>query len=723
MTKHEGPLQSNGGDSAGCSVESSPVDSLLDDQELVSPTPSSLADLSSPDPQELHEVLRSYPRGIINPNYPGFQHLAHTLAEHFIGHTYESNSSDSEISDDVDFDVTYRVGNLSNVNINMNDSNNNINAAAAAVAAIDLNRNKNNFGSGVGDSKEFEDGNVNLLMKSEPKVFCESKQLGLHDENQNSDYEHFTSDDEDEECCNLQKNSTEPQQMEFDEDEIADLSGEDDAAIKNELERIDRADNDFTESINCDLATYLQQYDYKMDLEKSYQLEECLTDEDNNKLPTPDILIEHNSNCNNKKVQNDEEKEEETIKTNLGSENDSKSTENLLQPDLIKSVTDTINTNDNNHEKAVMQSEISSPTENETNDNDVKIINQVQTEFAMANCSTKLSFDSATSAVDIIGDFGKEVEKEIGLIVSGYLNATNEVVETPSSPTNIENFIRPDDNSKADESVYDEKQFFEHLKCFSKMGDATLSKVEERIPLKNTLVVADEHDESNVIPTKDDSLIPTAIVKPKYQKLSFDERQLPIRGATETELLATSATITTTPRKVQKHLPKSQKHARKFVNTRASELSDNKEIISENIDCNSVAIVQPIKKVIDTNILRNEEEEEIERAKNSTKQELKIRNSKINEKKMSDFGGNNNLNVGNRKCFEREKEKFDVVMSREEKVDVVENDKKVPMKSQKNHNDAFDVYNIETALPVIDLEAIESHLMASAKEEEMKVGN
>jgi hypothetical protein len=34
--------------------------------------------------------------------------------------------------------------------------------------------------------------------------------------------------------------------------------------------------------------------------------------------------------------------------------------------------------------------------------------------------------------------------------------------------------------------------------------------------------------------------------------------------------------------------------------------------------------------------------------------------------------------------------------------------------------DAFDVYNIETALPVIDLEAIESHLMA-AKEEEQKV--
>lgn len=36
--------------------------------------------------------------------------------------------------------------------------------------------------------------------------------------------------------------------------------------------------------------------------------------------------------------------------------------------------------------------------------------------------------------------------------------------------------------------------------------------------------------------------------------------------------------------------------------------------------------------------------------------------------------------------------------------------------------DIFDVYNIETALPVIDLEAIESHLMA-AKEEEQKVSS
>lgn len=36
--------------------------------------------------------------------------------------------------------------------------------------------------------------------------------------------------------------------------------------------------------------------------------------------------------------------------------------------------------------------------------------------------------------------------------------------------------------------------------------------------------------------------------------------------------------------------------------------------------------------------------------------------------------------------------------------------------------DAFDVYNIETALPVIDLDAIEA-LMASAQEEDKKVSH
>lgn len=47
--------------------------------------------LASPEPEV------KYPRGIINPNYPGFQHLAHTLAEHFVDHHFEQ--SDSEVSE------------------------------------------------------------------------------------------------------------------------------------------------------------------------------------------------------------------------------------------------------------------------------------------------------------------------------------------------------------------------------------------------------------------------------------------------------------------------------------------------------------------------------------------------------------------------------------------------------------------------------------------------
>lgn len=46
---------------------------------------------------------RIYPRGIINPNYPGFQHFAHTLSEHFIEHqntnVQSGNMSDSDSSE------------------------------------------------------------------------------------------------------------------------------------------------------------------------------------------------------------------------------------------------------------------------------------------------------------------------------------------------------------------------------------------------------------------------------------------------------------------------------------------------------------------------------------------------------------------------------------------------------------------------------------------------
>lgn len=523
--------------------------------ELLSPSSSSFADLSSPGTADLK---RRYPRGIVNPNYPGFQHLAHTLAEHFIDHQFEQ-SSDSEISEDFDFDVAYRSGNLGNVNI-MNDSNNNNdninNNGDGPDKNIDLNRNKNrrssftipeSIANDLGTmrenltvmSKEYEDGNVNLMLKSEPKVFCESKQLDLHETQ--SEFERFSSEDEDEECCNLSTNHAssqfnaraDPNQMDFDDDDDeADLSGEDDAAIKNELENIDTADNDFSENINCDLATYLHQYDFKMDVKKTYKYEsermgneaddeECLTDEDNSKLPTPDILIEHS----NKKLQNSEINATENVVA-AADDDDTKAEEQQCivdvptsdkmrdyQPDLIKNTTDAINAYDNKHEVEEMKkirservrrseegdNEISPPVEHETtpgneektNDNDEKIINQLQTEtvgnvgdgmkingdqelmVASVNRNLPLSFESATSTtVDIIGDFGKEIEKEIGLIVSGYRNATKEMC-TENSMCGRK-AIRPTRSRShsihKDELVFDENKFIEHLKYFSKVS-------------------------------------------------------------------------------------------------------------------------------------------------------------------------------------------------------------------------------------------------------------
>lgn len=237
------------------------------------------------------------------------------------------------------------------------------------------------------------------------------------------------------------------------------------------------------------------------------------------------------------------------------------------------------------------------------------------------------------------------------------------------------------------------------------MGDATLSKVEERIAMKNTLVVADESIESDVSKAKDESLIPTAIVKPKYQKLSFDERQLPTLWNSTSN---NSATITTTPRKVQKHLPKSQKHARKLVSARNSDSCGNYDVLNKeainrggekrkDIDCgviqiqninNSVAIVQPIKKVIDTSDF-SDVEKEFERSKNSAmsmKAELKSRNSsKINaaneivSKKQSD--DKNNLNS------QMNFDKLSVASGVK-----VGSDKKVPMKSRKEQSGEFIIF-------------------------------
>lgn len=218
------------------------------------------------------------------------------------------------------------------------------------------------------------------------------------------------------------------------------------------------------------------------------------------------------------------------------------------------------------------------------------------------------------------------------------------------------------------------------------MGDAVLSNAEERIVVKNSSVEADDRRETT-------ALIPTAIVKPKYQKLSFDERQLPVCGAIETEeswkATNETTTITTTPRKVQKHLPKNQKSFTKQNRNMKSDSDFNvtdKMAINRGGECdiecrdgdgfhqsspqnnsnsNSVAIVQPIKKVIDLKIdeqISGIAKKEIDCSINSEsmnggKKADSVRGkiSQTNERKVAGMSDCDKIKTGNRKFVECEK--------------------------------------------------------------------
>lgn len=102
--------------------------------------------LASPEPEV------KYPRGIINPNYPGFQHLAHTLAEHFVDHHFEH--SDSEVSD---FEVELKAASDSENGNNNNAINDDLDKIEEIL-------------KGVFNSKESPAVEPNV--KFESRLFC-----------------------------------------------------------------------------------------------------------------------------------------------------------------------------------------------------------------------------------------------------------------------------------------------------------------------------------------------------------------------------------------------------------------------------------------------------------------------------------------------------------------------------------------------------------------------
>lgn len=118
---------------------------------------------------------------------------------------------------------------------------------------------------------------------------------------------------------------------------------------------------------------------------------------------------------------------------------------------------------------------------------------------------------------------------------------------------------------------------------------ALLSNIEDEKTLTNIIRELDvkQMSESSEL----QHFLPTAIVKPKYQKLSFDERQLPSCGAT----------ITETPRKIQKHLPalhKSLPRRACSLTKTGGTVGNGEKRNSLVANMNTVAIVQPLENKI-----------------------------------------------------------------------------------------------------------------------------
>jgi hypothetical protein len=262
------------------------------------------------------------------------------------------------------------------------------------------------------------------------------------------------------------------------------------------------------------------------------------------------------------------------------------------------------------------------------------------------------------------------------------------------------------------------------------MGDAALSNVEEKIYINkktnenrercNDEIKSELKNVSECRAANEDVLIPTAIVKPKYQKLPFDDRQLPIVGTTDDDTTwydsSQPSTITTTPRKVQKHLPNFERRAqksfakqtRKIVNKggdqQYAELSvSDKETFNalqnyeKDIDCtlivnsvNSVAIVQPLRKEeMDFNCFdKNINSANMDSCKNNVmvKHENKLKNINKTKNYNNDSNYGNNLNIeSENKCVLKERS-FDAKKGRNVNIFVDKKMDKAPKKEPKENS-------------------------------------
>ncbi|XP_031616977.1 M-phase inducer phosphatase [Contarinia nasturtii] len=567
-----------------------------------------------------------YPRGIINPNYPGFQHLAHTLSEHFVDHHANQigSMSDSDFSE-VDSDFPSEGHST---------------------------ENNNTFACG-------DDSNGNNIVEESVTPTSKNDNLSTVEEILRTVFESNS--------CHL---STAIEM--FTEKELA-----------NEQTDIDAMDYCITDIDACDLKTYLEHYD-----DGGINITNIETFAKKIDSPTtnePDVIKKSNS-CEK------------------GFEQQS-----VDKPDILLDVTEPVPSNGEKEEPSAW----------------------------------------SITPVDIVGNFEQEVERELGLLVTGYRS----------------NSFSQDDGDVVDASISSKET---NDKFMDKITDAVLSNAHDMLSKAS---VSASKDGKQLI--KEDSMaknqIPTAIVKPKYQRSSFDDRQLPTVAYMNEDKVAwydkqsnnaqtepmikcsASVTVATHPKKI--HLPEFDRKAKKHMTsaksahnsavdentiaahktneavTSAAATIDNTKCSSdgkESVSCAdtnrkvvhkskkaSVAIVQPRKKERMDERTLMETIVQMQIKKNALLyrgQGNKFNNNNNNKPTANTTSSPTNPTNGNVKHFNNNNNGENCTNSELNQA----------KKDQKEHSGCFDVYNIETALPVIDLETIANHLKLVKEDDRRK---
>ncbi|XP_061393540.1 schwannomin-interacting protein 1 homolog [Musca vetustissima] len=411
-----------------CSETKSNYDSDEKDEEFVTSASSSTI--------SLHTQKHSFfPRGIINPNYPGFQHLAHTLSEHFV----TSSPSDSFESDMSEYDMDLSADSFDSLTedrsqIELNNFNNNTTQSITMNPDGYPNHRHENF-----DYIHEEEGDLYL-------VDC--------------DKGHRPSFDDDDEA-NRNRNSHQSDNNPFNLTDLQD-------GVQSKLTLLEAEHNNTTQKEQMPVSI------------------------------TPDILIKNHHH-------------HQQMETQFKKEN---------RPDLLRGVSP------HSIKESLHQSE--PPLT-------VDIHHQGHHGFNTRHAEMKDEMSFGLTPVDIIGDFGQEVEREFGLLVSGY----RRLVDTQDNTLTI-----MEDGEKISDAalsqVKDQIDSSRYLEAFNKQSEenrrrstvlpdlADDNAVDIPMPTQNEEDTPKQTTEDSSMEQQLSSSNPSETRrKPKYQKSSYDDRQLP----------------------------------------------------------------------------------------------------------------------------------------------------------------------------------------------------